>query len=109
VSRSSIVLAAALVALAAVIPASAVCCMGRPAPGVSAMHASMPCCADRCKMQRATRSTETIAVISARVQPITLTVDLNPSIGHAARSLSTPHQHILLHSSGPPAFVALRI
>jgi hypothetical protein len=109
VSRLSIFIAACLVALAAVMPASAACCMSKPAPSVSAMHASMPCCADRCKMQRATTPTETVAVMSASAHPLTLTVDLNLSIAPAARSLTTPQQQVSLHSSGPPTFVALRI
>lgn len=108
-SRSSIAVVAALVALAAVIPASAACCMPVKAMTMKAMHASMPCCGDRCTMQRTTRNVEPQAVIAPSATAIVLIAASAVSSPLRTPSAAAPVLTLAIPAASPPPLLALRI
>lgn len=48
--RFATAVVAALLVFVIAIPAVGVCCVAKPDSRMAAMHASMPCCADRCTL-----------------------------------------------------------
>ncbi len=101
-----------LLVFVTVMPAVGACCVAKPGVRMTAMHASMPCCAEHCTLSRADAarnhdftavsapSPDTVVVVVASIAE--LSSPANASIGNALIAHSSaefsPPPPFLLHS-----------
>ena len=97
-------LAVALVLATAVTPTAA-CCFVKSSSSMSAMHVSMPCCNDRCRMTASTKTHDNDASLTP-----TTSIDRSTAVAAVTIALIIPSQTTdsvdPVAYASPPSFLA---
>ena len=108
--RLATMIAAVLMLFVTAMPAAAVCCLGKKAPAMVSMHASMPCCAGQCTMSKPNSSRDSDVAIAASPSPqVTAGASVALALPATAATItivSTATEHTRIEFSAPPPFLA---